>query len=192
MGCFQNCNDLWFKFESVYGNACDLLAERNRDCTIVDVGCHNLPYLHEIKRHLLNRHHIRCRTIGIDVDIYDIEVDRFINKEISKVDMPDIADVVTSRYVFVICYTEKQFRNTVRASANMLKDDGVMITDLEGCETPKPILGVTDMNRFPRVMTKKDALEHADMCFRQCYEKCPHGICGPNMSRADVKKYLKL
>ena len=192
MGCYRNCKEFWFKYETVYGGACDLLAERNRDCTIVDVGCHNLPYLHEIKRHLLNRHHIRCRTIGIDVDIYDIEVDRFINKEIYKVDMPGIADVVTSRYVFVICYTEKQFRNTVRASANMLKDDGVMITDLEGCETPKPRLGERIINWLPRVMTKQDALEHADMCFGLCMEKCPHGIRGWNMSRIEVKKYLKL
>ena len=94
MGCYRNCKELWFKHETVYGDACDFLAERNRDCTIVDACCRNMPYLHEIKRHLLNRHNVRCRTIGIDVDIYDIEVDRFINKEISKVDMPGIADVV--------------------------------------------------------------------------------------------------
>ena len=126
------------------------------------------------------------------MDIYDIEVDRFINKEISKVDMPGIADVVTSRHVFVMCYLEKKFRNVVRVSANMLKDDGVMITDLESCETPKPRLGETDINWFPRVMTKQDALEHADMCFRLCMKKCPHGIDGVNMSLAAVKKYLKL
>ena len=192
MGCYRNCKDIWFKYEYVYGDACDLLAERNRDCTIVDVGCCNLPHLHEIKRHLLNSHHIRCRTIGIDEDIHDIEVDRFINKEISKVDMPRVADVVTSRHVFVMRYPERKFRNAVRASANMLKDDGVMITNLEGCETPKPRPGEIAINCFPRVMTKQDALEHADMCFRLCMEKCPHGIRGWNMSRADVKKYLKL
>ena len=192
MGCYKNCKELWFKYEPVYGDACDLLAERNRDCTIVDVGCRNLPYLHEIKRHLLNSHHIRCRTIGIDGSLFDIEVDRFINKEISKVDMPGIADVVTSRHVFVMCYLEKKFRNVVRASADMLKDDGVMITDLECCETPKLRPGVIAINWLPRVMTKQDALEHADMCFRRCYEKCPHGIRGLNMSRVAVKKYLKL
>ena len=32
MGCYRNCKDIWFKYEYVYGDACDLLAERNRDC----------------------------------------------------------------------------------------------------------------------------------------------------------------
>ena len=44
----------------------------------------------------------------------------------------------------------------------------------------------------PLVMTKQDALEHADMCYRQCMEKCPHGVAGWNVSNADVKKYLNL
>ena len=72
--------------------------------------------------------------------------------------MSGIADVVTSKHVFMICCTEKQFRNMVCSSANMLKDDGVMITDTVGCDPPKLIPGVTNANIFSRVMTKKYAI----------------------------------
>ena len=41
-------------------------------------------------------------------------------------------------------------------------------------------------------MTKKDAFAHADTYYGKCYEKCPHGVSGLNMSRARHQKILEL
>ena len=176
MGC--KCDKIWIKSEKVYGHACTVLADRNRDCTIVDVGCKNRPHLHEIKRHLL-RHNIRCKTIGIDDDPYDTEVDRFINKDVRDVRMPSTADVVVGRYVFHMCNTKTEFRDIIRASADILKKDGLMITDVYTYKMTKPRRKPVLQYMFTQSMTKKDALAHADMCYGKCYEKCPHGttIC---------------
>ena len=47
--CFHKCKNSWIKSEKMYGHVCGILAADNKDCTIIDVGCGNLPNLYEIK-----------------------------------------------------------------------------------------------------------------------------------------------
>ena len=167
--------DVWIRHVPVYGEACRLLVERGRDCTIVDVGCGSMPNLYEMKRHL-PKHGIKLHTIGIDVVPRDIEVDRFIQSDIMEVDLPGIADAVVCRGVFEIFRDEDSFRMAVLASAGMLKRDGMLFLDLEHCMTWRFRLARMVPWFDSKIMTKDEALDHAQSCFGVCLEKCPHGI----------------
>ena len=157
----------------MYGHVCGILAAHNKDCTIIDVGCGNLPNLYEIKRHL-SKHNIRCKTIGIDVDICDIEVDRFVHRDVRDVKIPCTADIVISRHVFDMCNTKTKFSNVVRASADMLKKDGLMITETYSSDALKSRCG-TFHSCLTQTMTKTEAINHAKTCYKTYYDKCQHG-----------------
>lgn len=70
-----------------------MLAEKDRDITIVDVGCGWCLWLFELKRHL-KQHGVNARTVGIDIRDQDILVDKFIHDDIMNVESKPVADAV--------------------------------------------------------------------------------------------------
>ena len=180
------CDRTWIKGMPVYKDACALLAWKNTDCTIIDVGCGNFPHLHELKRHLL-AHDIQCHTVGIDNQQCDIEVDEMIEKDVRDVKMPCTADVVTSSYFFTMLNDGTAFRDVVNACADMLKDDGVMITN----RLKHWPLETTLQELEVKIMNKNDAHKHAEQCYGVVFEKCRHGFdISDDMTPDDVRKYL--
>ena len=170
---------------------------RNLNCTIVDVCVGNTPYLHEIKRHLLNKHDIRCHTIGIDENESDSEINVFIKKEIQNIKtMVGIADVVTCINIFTTMHfdhifrkdkplfsDETIFRDAITSCANMLKrDTGVMIVSLVNRIKPDMCI---------KIMNKTDALKHAENCCGTVFEKCEHGFAiSDDITPDDVREYM--
>ncbi len=71
----------------MYGEVCMWLAERKRDCTIIDAGFGGGTGLHEVQRHL-RKHGIEARTIAIDDVEFDAEVDEFIHADMRDVELP--------------------------------------------------------------------------------------------------------
>ena len=53
---------------------------------------------HEVQRHL-RKHGIEARTIGIDTNECDAEVDEFIHADMRDVELPSVADAVICSYV---------------------------------------------------------------------------------------------
>ena len=192
-----DCKLIWIKNIPAYNAACILLGWRNLNCTIVDVGVRNTPYLYEIKRHLLNKHDIWCHTIGIDENESDSEIDVFIKKEIQNIKtMVGIADVVTCINIFTTMHfdhifrkdkplfsDETVFRDAITSCANMLKrDTGVMIVSLANRIKPDMCI---------KIMNKTDALKHAEECCNKYFEECKHGLnVTGDVTSDEIRKYL--
>ena len=161
------CND-W-----VYGEVCVWLAERQRDCTIIDAGFGGMAGPHEVQRHL-RRHGIEARTIGIDVSEYDAEVDEFIHADMRYVELPGVADVVICKHVLGFFeFNTPGFKKAVENCANWLKPDGLFCTTLATCD-----VSTDDVNArswFLRFMSKDETREHAAQCHNMAGEQCPHG-----------------
>ena len=83
--------------DETHGEACAWLAERKRDCTIIDAGFGGVAGPHETQRHL-RRHGIEARTIGIDINECDAEADEFIHADMRDVELPGVADVVVCNH----------------------------------------------------------------------------------------------
>ena len=159
----------------VYGEACAALVGRGKDCVIVDAGCGSDNNLHEIQRHL-RKHGIESRTIGIDIDDCDIEVDEFVRGDVRQVKIASAADVVTCRAFLDIFDNTESFSGAVRACAGFIKEDGLLIIDMNECATwQMKIMRRIGVNSGTKIMSKPQALEHAKKCFRKCLQKCPHG-----------------
>lgn len=184
------CDRTWIRGKQVYGDACILMAWKNVDCTVVDAGCGTFPYLHELKRHLFF-HGIRCHTIGIDIQECDIEADEVVKKDVRDVKMTGVADVVTSGYFFTMLYDRTVFKDAVTACAGMLKDDGVLIVNILKRMTLKTALKLARPETGVKIMTKEDALKHAEYCCGTVFEKCKHGLAiSDDITPNDVRKYL--
>ena len=121
------CND-W-----VCGEVCVWLAERKRDCTIIDAGFGGGTGLHEAQRHP-RRHGIEARTIGIDINECDAEVDKFIRADMRDVALPDTADIVICNHVLGFFQCDAPgFKKAVENCADWLKPDGLFCTILKAC-----------------------------------------------------------
>ena len=159
----------------MYGEACIWLAERKRDCTIIDAGFNGNYGLYQIQRHL-RRHGIKARTIGIDIHKYDSEVDEFIHADIRDVNLPGVADVVLCRNVVGIFDDDATgFKNVVGNFAAWLKPDGILYVDIEQSRTLRNKLGKYWPGTIMRAMTKSEAEEHSKECHLAKSDKCHHG-----------------
>ena len=184
------CDMTWIRGKQVYGDACILMAWKNADCTVIDAGCGTFPYLHELKRHLFF-HGIQCHTIGIDIQACDIEADVVMEMDVRDVKMTGIADVVTSSYFFTMLYDKIIFRDAVISCADMLRDDGVMIVNILKRKTLKTALKLTRPETGVKIMTKEDALKHAEHCCGIVFEKCEHGLAiSDDITPDDVRDYM--
>ena len=185
------CSNTFDQNDNVYGYADMFLVDRNRSCTLIDVGCRESENPLKIKHHLL-QHGIRCNTIGIDNDknVHNRFVDRFVHMDVLDVRMPHSADAVTCSYVLSMCYDSYEFGGIMRACADMLKKDGIMVLNIfRWINRYKKEQRCVGTNY--RVMTKKDALDHADDCFNVAMKKCRHGIVlSKDVSRDVVMEYL--
>lgn len=168
------CKNVWIRVLKSYGEACRLLSIKNKDCTVVDVGCGMSPTLHELQRHL-REHGVKCHTVGIDITQPNKEVDEFIHSNILDVDLHDVADIVIGVSFFPQFKDRTSWKKAVRISANMLKTDGILIIDIESRVTWRMRLLRLRPDSDYKKMTKEEALQHAEQCFNACLEKCPHG-----------------
>ena len=124
------CNDI------VYGKICVWLAERQRDCTIIDAGFGGGTGLHEAQRHL-RKHGIEARTIGIDIAEYDAKVDEFIHADMRDVELPGMADVVVCHHVLGFFQCDAPlFKKAVENCADWMRSDGLFCTILKACAPP--------------------------------------------------------
>lgn len=151
------------------------LAERKRDCTIIDAGFGGGTDLHEVQRHL-RKHGIEARTIGIDVVEFDAEIDEFIHADMRDVELPGVADVVICSYVLG-CFRANMtgFQRAVKNCADWLKPDGLFFTDLAKPRTPTESQNVGNPHSLIRAMSKDETREHAAQCHRMMAEWYQHG-----------------
>lgn len=184
------CDRTWIRGIPVYNDACLLMAWKNADCTVIDVGCGTFPHLHELKRHLL-AHDIWCNTIGIDIQECDIEADEVMEKDVRDVKIPCMADVVTCSHFLTVLRDKTVFRDAVMACADMLRDDGILIVNIQKRATLKTALKLVRQEMGVKIMTKKDALKHAEYCCGTVFEKCEHGLAiSDDITPDDVREYL--
>ena len=160
--------------DPLYGEATIWLAERKRDCTVIDAGFGGNIELHELQRHL-RKHGIKARTIGIDTWAWDAEVDEFIQSDIRDVKLPGVADMVICRAVTHFFDDDStEFKKMIENCADWLKPDGVLFTDID-----RPPLGEGFLKQYldgqMRAMSKNEAMEHADKCHLLNTDKCLHG-----------------
>ena len=171
------CRDAVICNDTVYGKICVWLAERQRDCTIIDAGFGGGAELHEVQRHL-RKHGIEARTIGIDIAEYDAEVDEFIHADMCDVELPSVADVVVCSHVLSFFKSKPfRFKKAVENCADWLKPGGLLFTIL-GTRQP-PAVGAINCG-FLRAMSKDETGKHAAQCHDAVGELCPHGSA-PNM-----------
>ena len=171
------CNDI------VYGKICVWLAERQRDCTIIDAGFGGKTALHEVQRHL-RKHGIEARTIGIDIAEYDAEVDEFIHADMCDVELPGVADVVVCNHVLSFFKSKPfRFKKAVENCADWMRSDGRFFTDLDAYRPPTGTGAFSGC--FLRAMSKDETGEHAAQCHHRIGELCPHGW-EPNTLRGSL------
>ena len=125
----------------------------------------------------MRAHGIKCDIIGIDINPSGFDGDEFVQKDILDVDMNDVADIVVCENFFgQFERSHESWSKAVRNSANILKNDGVMITQVNECVSwASKIFTRGGLSQRYVKMTKDEALEHADRCFKMCSEKCGHG-----------------
>lgn len=212
------CGICWIKLALLYGDVVTLLTWKNSDCVLVDVGCGSSPYLHEIKRHLFNNHNIKCKTIGIDHVYTDIEADIVIKDKIQNVKkFTGEADIVTASNVFTIMHSnlpydkdspdaktsfknKEAFKNSIMSCVRMLKPDGILLINIVNTEKSLLKKIKTLFQKYPdnplnipniKIMNKKDATEHANMCHMKYFEECPHGLTITNdITQKEIRDYL--
>ena len=70
----------------------------------------------------------------------------------------------------------ERWKTAVQNSANMLKPDGLLITEIVKRSNISSKLFKTSRVRMdePITMTKQNALEHAEKCFGKYLEECSH------------------
>ena len=157
----------------MYGEVCMWLAERKRDCTIIDAGFGGGTGLHEVQRHL-RKHGIEARTIAIDDVEFDAEVDEFIHADMRSVKLPGVADIVIcTRVLSLFKYDVPGFKKAVENCADWLKPDGLFCTDPNTCQ-----ISMDHSNGgswFLRFMSKDETREHAAQCHPMARKRCPHG-----------------
>ena len=169
------CRDAVICNDYTYGEACVWLAERKHDCTIIDVGFGGGTGLHEVQRHL-RRHGIEARTIGIDIQKCDAEIDEFIHADMRDVKLPGAADVVICHYVLGgFNANAAGFQRAVENCADWLKPDGLFFTNLRKDLTSTDYLNGGSPYSLLRAMSKVETKEHAAQCHRMMAERCPHG-----------------
>ena len=169
------CRDFSFASDYMYGEACVWLAERKRDCTVIDAGFAGNTGLHEIQRHL-RKHGIEAHTIGIDIQKWDAEVDEFIHADMRSVKMTGVADIVLCRsVVHFFDDSQEEFKRMIENCADWLKPDGVFFTDIECSTTARDWLRRYKGAIIMRAMSKAEAMEHAAKCYLATASKCLHG-----------------
>ena len=161
--------------DETYGEVCVWLAERKRDCTIIDAGFGGGTDLHEVQRHL-RKHGIEVRTIDIDDVEFDAEIDEFIHADMRDVELSGVADVVICSYVLDLFRSKPlQFKKAVENCADWLKPDGLFFTNLAKPRTPTESPNVGNPHSLIRAMSKDETKEHAAQCHHMMAEWCPHG-----------------
>ena len=169
------CCDAGICSDEVYGEPCVWLAERKKDCTVIDAGFGGDVSLHELQRHL-RKHGVSAHTIGIDIYECDAEVDEFIHADMRDVKLHDVADVVICHLVlgnFTI--NVDGFKTAVNNCADWLKSDGLFFTELKKRWKPSESLSITHPYVVYRAMSKDETKEHALQCHGAMAEQCPHG-----------------
>ena len=170
-----DCNDVAVRAEHMYGEACVWLAERKRDCTVIDAGFAGNFGLFQLQWHL-RRHGIKVHTIGIDDHKVDSIVDEFIHADIRDVKMAGVADLVLCRNVVGIFDDDAAgFKEVIGNFADWLKPDGILYTDIEESRTLSDMLRGYMPWQIMRAMTKSEAREHAKECHLAESDKCKHG-----------------
>ena len=175
------CSDVWIRTHQSFGEACRILSIKNSDCTVADVGCLSMLQLRELQRHM-SVHGIKCDIIGIDINPSGFDGDEFVQKNIldvsiHDVSMHDVADIVVCENFFgQFERSHESWSKAVRNSANILKNDGIMITQVTECVSwVSRMFTRGGLSQKYIKMTKNEALEHADRCFKMCSKKCGHG-----------------
>ena len=169
------CNDFSINSDYVYGEACVWLAERKRDCTIIDAGFGGNTGPHEVQRHLL-KHGINVHTIGIDGAFYDAEVDEFIHADMCDVKLPGVADMVICKAVIHSFDDDPtKFKKIIENCADWLKPDGVLFTYIDCIGTLKQRILKQYAYTVMRAMSKNEAMKHASKCHMLKSNKCLHG-----------------
>ena len=111
------CSGFSMRHDPLYGEATIWLAERKRDCTVIDAGFGGNIKLHELQRHL-RKHGIKARTIGIDTWAWNAEVNEFIQANIVDVKLPGIADlVVFNKMVHMFDDDPAEFKKVIESCA---------------------------------------------------------------------------
>ena len=170
-----DCNDVSVRIEYMYGEACIWLAERKRDCTVIDAGFAGNFGLFQLQWHL-RRHGIKVHTIGIDDHEVDSIVDEFIHADIRDVKMAGVADIVLCRNVLGIFDDDAaSFKKVVGNCADWLKPDGILYVDIEESRTLRDRLRGYRPGTMMHAMTKPEAKEHAEKCHLAESNECQHG-----------------
>ena len=146
-----------------------MLAEKKGDVTIVDACCGKVPYLAEMKRHLL-QHGISARTIGIDNIDWGIVVDEFVHSDVRDVKLGCVADAVMCSGMEGF-FRHDEFQQLMSSCAGFMKPDALFFTQREykneeGNKT-------YDMRAIPKL----EVAEHAKCYDGECGPfKCEHGV----------------
>ena len=169
------CDDFSISGDYIYGEACVWLAERKRDCTIIHAGFGGHYGLYELQRHL-RKHDINAHTIGIDIQVWDAEVDEFIQSDIRDVKLPGVADMVICHAVTHFFDDDStEFKKMIENCADWLKPDGVLFTDIDRPRTLRKRFLRQRPGEQMRAMSKNEAMDHADKCHLLKADKCNHG-----------------
>lgn len=149
-----------------------MLAEKQGDVTIIDVGCGFKPHLFEIRRHL-QKHGVNAYTIGIDNREMDVLVDEFIHDDMLNVRLDDRGDAVLACGILGYMQTADEFQTFLHAIARLMKPDGKFFTYSDPVSLTDPSIREIDT----RVMNKDEVMKHAG-CFTGYPSgryKCTHG-----------------
>ena len=190
-----DCNDVAVRTDHLYDEACVWLAERKRDCTVVDAGFAGNFGMFQLQWHL-RRHGVKAHTIGIDEHKVDSIVDEFIHADIRDVKMTGVADIVLCRNVIGIFDDDAAgFKKVVGNFADWLKPDGILYIDIEKSQTLMERLRGYWRDQIMRAMTKSEAKEHAEWCHLAESDECKHGgewknrfVCRVDDGSAAVKQ----
>ena len=117
-----------------------------------------------------------ARTIGIDIQKCDAEIDEFIHADMRDVKLLGAADVVICHYVLGgFNANAAGFQRAVENCADWLKPDGLFFTNLRKDLTSTDYLNGGSPYSLLRAMSKVETKEHAAQCHRMMAERCPHG-----------------
>ena len=149
-----------------------MLAEKQNDVTIIDVGCGSEPFLFEMRRHL-QKHGVNAYTIGIDNRYMDVLADEFIHDDMLNVNLDGRGDAVLACGILGYMQTANEFQTFLHAIVRMMKPDGMFFTHAGYPSATDPSVQEIDI----RIMTKNEVMSHAK-CFTgypSGRDKCTHG-----------------